>query len=417
MARSTHFFTVVLLLGLAAVIHPRSIAACTVVAARDKNGELFTINQEDWGGVWAGRKATEAAVLFLPAGKGQLARLLFSWKGLSIEGGMNEKGLVYDFVALGRPSNLLPDQGKLRYPGPLGEKILAECATVAEAKKLYETYEEKILGYGAEIISDAEGSAIIVYWDRAAGRVAMADREDGLQFSDKSGSVTRTRPDLFGLGARYAAVLGAGTDGLDMAQATRLAALTLGDETAYTCIYDQARRKLRVFYSHDLSRFVDFEVDGEAIRTKRFAWLWALMPGQAPAFHPPLPVLFAFSPLEILLFFAVLLAGLSFGLQAAARPRLGWAVWAAYGFFLGSLVLGLAALVFFGRVIAIYGLSLILQAAVYLPWALAASSLALAAASLFGPRPRPRLALPHGLVVAAIGLGLAAFLLCRGSLY
>jgi hypothetical protein len=393
--------------------------ACTVFAVRDDAGAVYTVNQEDWGGEWAAWKPAEAALLAVPSSKNQLARVIFSWNGLSIEGGMNEKGLVYDFVALGDPTRLLPYQGRLIYPGPLGEKVLAECATVAEAIGLYQTYEESILGYGAAIISDAEGAAVIVYWNRAAGKVVIADRNTGLFMSDASGSVIKTNPEIFGLGARYGAVHGANPDPLTMETAMSLAALTVREETAYTCIYDQARRTVRVFYNHDLSRYADIEVSGSAIRTKRLAWVSTLMPGQAAGFHLPQSIFSYFAPLEKVLFLFALIASLSFLVQAFFKGRISGAVWGAYGGMLIVLCLNLAAMIFFGRLIRFYGFAMVHPAAGALPWALAAASLVMTAVMILGGKPvlRRSVVLTHGLIVAVIALGTAVFILSRGAVY
>jgi hypothetical protein len=69
---------VILCFMLMAATNLSHVEACTVFAVRDNAGSVYTINQEDWGGDWAGRKPAETAILMVPSAKHQLTRLIFS---------------------------------------------------------------------------------------------------------------------------------------------------------------------------------------------------------------------------------------------------------------------------------------------------------------------------------------------------
>ena len=135
--------------------------SCTV-SIITQDGRSLTVNQEDWGGPWAEWKPEQAALLFVPAANGDLSCVIVSWNGLSIEGGMNEAGLVYDFVAIDDSKKLLPPRGVKTYDGPLGELMLARCSSVDEAWKLLETYEEPLLGYGIMFLTDVAGNGAAI---------------------------------------------------------------------------------------------------------------------------------------------------------------------------------------------------------------------------------------------------------------
>ncbi len=410
--------TAIVLLLLTVFMGGRTARACTVFAVRDGAGHYCTINQEDWGEYWASLKPAQAAMLSIPAGKNQLARVLFSWDGVTIEGGMNEKGLVWDFVALRGPDNLLPESGKLKYPGPLGEKVLAECATVADAINLYKTHEETILGYGAAIISDASGAAVVVFFDRASGGVAFADRESGLARSSGTGTVIYTNPEVFGLGVKYEAVYKMDAADPDL---EKMAAITTRDVTVYTCIYDQTAQTLRLYYNHDMSRYAEIVVSASSITKPSFTWVSSLMPGANEGARLPLQIFSSYPALEKALFIILAVVGFSFLLQAffKGRHRIGPAAWASYWIFITVLAFNLAVQLFYGRVIRFYGFGVVSPAAPALPWALAAAALAMAAAVVFTSTPGPRRALvvTHGLLPAAAALGGVVFILLSGPVW
>jgi hypothetical protein len=390
-----------------------SASACTVFLAEDGPGHIYTINQEDWGGPWATQKPQQAAMLMVPADGKYLARIIFSWNGLSIEGGMNEKGLVYDFVALDDNKPLLPDMGKKKYPGPLGEKVLAECATVAEALMVYQTYEEPILGYGAEIVTDASGAGAIILWDKSANRLSVLEQNfDNVQ----------SNSEIFGLGARYNDIRMAPTTGLDFDGAVELARRTLRDVTAYTTVYDQVHRKVRIFYNHNLAEHYDITVSPVRIPRKRFIWISALMASHAGEKNVPALIVGNFTPTEKILFMLASILCLSFLpylLLPKIHKRLGPVCLLAYiGCLIATMGL-LTTIAFWGRLVRLYGFDILhplLPALPYVLLTLAFLQGAIGIGKLFQHKLPIPLAL-HYLLAAAAGFGTAIFVLSFKALY
>lgn len=79
---------------------------------------------------------------------------------LAAQAGMNAKGLFYDYNAL--PIQNVGPKDKPAAGMDLGEKILASCATVAEALALIEQYDFVALSAGQMVLGDAAGASAIV---------------------------------------------------------------------------------------------------------------------------------------------------------------------------------------------------------------------------------------------------------------
>jgi hypothetical protein len=102
--------------------------ACTGVCASAK-GLVLVENNEDYGN-------PNTRIWFEPGGKGGYGRVLVGFDNGYAQGGMNEKGLFFDGFAtpkVARP----PSPEKELWFGSLGDKALAECATVEEVVRMF----------------------------------------------------------------------------------------------------------------------------------------------------------------------------------------------------------------------------------------------------------------------------------------
>jgi penicillin V acylase-like amidase (Ntn superfamily) len=126
-------------------------AACTAVCASSK-GKVLVGNNEDFGN-------PRSRIWFVPAGNVQYGRLLVGFDSGNTQGGMNEKGLMFDGFAT--PTiDLPPSPDKQIWMGGLGEKALAECGTVEEVVRLLDRYYR-----GDRVViffADASGDAVAV---------------------------------------------------------------------------------------------------------------------------------------------------------------------------------------------------------------------------------------------------------------
>ncbi|MBI5084157.1 MAG: hypothetical protein HZB13_06115, partial [Acidobacteria bacterium] len=101
-----------------------SAPACTGFCGSAK-GKVLVGNNEDFGN-------PRSRVWFVPGKEGAYGRVLLGFNDGRAQGGMNEKGLMFDGFATPR-LELAPTPEKSIWFGDLGDKALAECATIDEA--------------------------------------------------------------------------------------------------------------------------------------------------------------------------------------------------------------------------------------------------------------------------------------------
>lgn len=118
--------TLLMAVGLA-VLSGAPAPACTAICAAAK-GKVLVGNNEDFGN-------PRSRIRFIPAEKGKYGRVLVGFDDGHAQGGMNEKGLIFDGFSTPRVE-LAPSPDKEFWFGGLGDKALAECATVGEVIQL-----------------------------------------------------------------------------------------------------------------------------------------------------------------------------------------------------------------------------------------------------------------------------------------
>lgn len=92
--------------------------ACTIFTL-SSNGKVLVGNNEDW-------TDQDSWIWFLPGKESEYGMVLTGFGNAYAQGGMNEKGLFFDWFAWGE--KLTPvDSTKELYNGNLSEKILADC--------------------------------------------------------------------------------------------------------------------------------------------------------------------------------------------------------------------------------------------------------------------------------------------------
>lgn len=162
----------------AAAIGACSADACTIfritIAGRTLMG-----NNEAWND-----PATK--VWFFPAEPGKHGRVLFGYRNAYAQGGMNDQGLCYDWVA-GYPNEWARDDSKPDTLDNLGERMLEHASSVDEAIAIFESCnypgfssaralivdrsgDSAILGFeqGKLVVRRAEGCAQTLGWDEEA---------------------------------------------------------------------------------------------------------------------------------------------------------------------------------------------------------------------------------------------------------
>jgi hypothetical protein len=135
---------------------------CTIITVTNQTTVLVG-NNEDW-------QDPDSKVWFLSPGEGKPGRVYFGFKIGWSQGGMNDRGLFFDWVS-GFPAEPAGDAGKEYWPGNLCEKILEECDTVAEAIRIYERYYEGSFATSRILFADATGASAVIGWDNRQVKV------------------------------------------------------------------------------------------------------------------------------------------------------------------------------------------------------------------------------------------------------
>ncbi|HLP05988.1 MAG TPA: alpha/beta fold hydrolase [Paludibacter sp.] len=130
--------------------------SCTIFCFT-QDGKTYFCNNEDFS-------RTDTQIRFNPAKKGKYAWVYFGFSNNWAQGGVNEKGLCWDWVAGGVKNSWKKDETKKTIRGNLSEKIIAECTTVDEAIKYYEEYNEPSFAYARTMLADKFGNSVIIGW-------------------------------------------------------------------------------------------------------------------------------------------------------------------------------------------------------------------------------------------------------------
>ena len=132
-------------------------SACTIFYLSN-DSLILAGNNEDW-------KDPASKMWFYPGEQGKLGWVKFGWGSGFPQGGINEKGLFWD--ATSGPYLAMPDaeSHKEKYPGPLMQKIIEECADVEDAKFVLSGYYCEDQYKAQYLIGDAGHHAVIVEGD------------------------------------------------------------------------------------------------------------------------------------------------------------------------------------------------------------------------------------------------------------
>jgi hypothetical protein len=240
---------------------PHAARPCTFFALKDETG-AWAGNNEDY-------VYPRSRVWFLPAEPGRHGRVVFGFESGDALGGMNDQGLMFDWVAIG-PTGWRADPAKPPVPGQLGELALEKASTVEEAIALFRTYNESQLAFSHPVLADRTGDSAVLGW--ADGQLTVTRAPGKVQ--------------AFGFGERTARPLLeriATPSAEDLVPVLRAALQYGAFATKYSNLYDLERRKV---YWYDLHRGAGpfaFDLAAELAKGPHFYELLEL-PGQLD--HP-----------------------------------------------------------------------------------------------------------------------------------
>ncbi|HPJ69293.1 MAG TPA: tetratricopeptide repeat protein [Candidatus Mcinerneyibacteriales bacterium] len=133
-----------------------SVFGC-IMFTKTERGTVLVGNNED-------SKYTETVARFVPGKNGKYGAVYFGYSSLYPQGGMNEKGLVYDGLACDE-KEVKDQEGKKKFDGILTQKVMEECATVDEVITLLEQYDLSDLSRAQLMFVDRRGESVIVEGD------------------------------------------------------------------------------------------------------------------------------------------------------------------------------------------------------------------------------------------------------------
>ena len=107
------------------------VIACTIFVLTDGSQALF-FNNEDW-------LNPNTRIWFVPAGDGHYGCAYVGFDDGRAQGGLNTKGLAFDWVA-GYMEKWNPDRGMKGVRGNPSERMLETSATVEDAIAFFQTH-------------------------------------------------------------------------------------------------------------------------------------------------------------------------------------------------------------------------------------------------------------------------------------
>jgi len=218
--------------------------ACTVFRVTQGARTLVGNNEDD--------NTSDTKVWFLAPEDGKYGRVFFGFANGAPQGGMNDQGLFFDWVADNPSPEWQRDPKKLNYAGSVSEKILEEARTLEEALQLYEEYNETAFLKSRTLLVDKSGASAIVSWQDGKMKVVRGEAVfQGLGYGYSTAAETFDKPTDVTI-ERVGSVL--------------QSCLQSGEyPTQYSNVYDLQRGDVWVYRFHSQKPPVKFNL-GEEIR-------------------------------------------------------------------------------------------------------------------------------------------------------
>lgn len=254
--------------------------ACTAFIT-SHGGHTFIGNNED---SWC----IDARIRFAPGRPGAHGAVYFSsWKGHPFipwtdQLGMNEAGLVFDGLGI-QPKDVPPMHGKQAIDfSMLGRDILERCADVPEAVALLRQYDLSFLHQSMLFLADAHGNRAVVQNDTvligheadfAVGNWRLACNTDMDAIP-----IPRLQQGRERLQAGIAPTWEGAVSVLEGMRACRE---FLGNGTFFSTLFEPDSGKVHVYFYHDFTHPVVFDLRNELAQGERTVDLPSLFPANA----------------------------------------------------------------------------------------------------------------------------------------
>jgi hypothetical protein len=222
----------------------RPAVSCTIFKITRDGITLVGNNEDD--------NNPDTKIWILAPERGKHGLIFFGYNNSVAQGGMNDQGLFFDWVA-DRPSpDWSRDPHRLNYPGSVSEKILEEAGTVEEALRFYEKYNETAFLKSRTLLVDKTGASAIVSWQE--GRVQVT-RGKAIQALGYGYGTASSRLEKLGQ--------------LSIAAVSEVveACLQSGEyPTQYSNVYDLSHREVYVYQYHQHKPVVKLNLQKEVLK-------------------------------------------------------------------------------------------------------------------------------------------------------
>jgi len=219
--------------------------SCTVfLVARD--GRVLAGNNEDW-------TDPDTKIWFVvEEGETRYGRVYFGFGNWFPQGGMNEKGLFFDGLALGGKQDAKPESRR-KFAGNLIDEAMRTCATVDEVVALFEKWDFGA-GNAQLMFGDATGDSVV------AERTTFHRKEGDFQVSTNF-RLSRQTPEESGC-HRYAAAARTLSESEEATLDVARDALRASQQriTVYSNVYDLATGDVYLWLNHDFEKVVRFNL-------------------------------------------------------------------------------------------------------------------------------------------------------------
>ena len=132
------------------------IFSCTIFTYTN-NGKTYFCNNEDYSN-------PDTEIRFYPSKRGKYAWVYLGFSNNWAQGGVNEKGLCWDWVAGNIEESWKEDKSKRTFKGNLSQRMIAKCATVDEAIVFFKKYNDNSFSYARIMLADKYGNSAIIGW-------------------------------------------------------------------------------------------------------------------------------------------------------------------------------------------------------------------------------------------------------------
>ncbi|MES2679595.1 MAG: hypothetical protein V4635_06900 [Bacteroidota bacterium] len=247
------------------------VIPCTVYKIT-KNGSTFVGNNEDY---WD----ANTRIWFEKGKAGEYGSMFVGLDNLLAQGGMNEKGLVFDGFSV-QQRQIKVKKGKLRFYPTLFKDVIKKCQNTAEVYAMLNKYDISALNGGMLLYVEKGGKYLVVEAD-----TMLMGNEDSYLLSNFCPSQTTNVQDL------NIPYYQKGRKMLEQHTDTSLSYLTqLSDTmhqdwgegfggTLYTTIYDLNEGTVNLYFYHDYSVTVKFNLKDELNKKDRILMIPEMFPG------------------------------------------------------------------------------------------------------------------------------------------